>query len=67
MSTSKTADTDRGQMVECQCESWQLYSLKIFDAQIYCTMRTGVKYNGVLWSFCPWCGKELELINEGQS
>jgi hypothetical protein len=61
-----SGDTSLGQTVECKCEEWEMYSIKIFDAQIYYTMRTGIKFNGTLWRYCPWCGKGLESIDEVQ-
>ena len=42
----------------CECELWQenypqLQAITM-SAHIH-----GVKYSGVLFSFCPWCGRNL--------
>ena len=45
--------------VYCKCNQWQEWSESIFMAQVERIQRTGVKYTGAQWAFCPWCGRHL--------
>ncbi len=45
--------------VDCECKEWQKSAEQIFMAQIQHTWRTGEKYTGSQFKYCPWCGRLL--------
>lgn len=51
--------TAKKKEVSCDCEEWINSADQIFSVQILHTIRTGVKYTGSVWNYCPWCGKKL--------
>lgn len=48
--------------VTCSCKEWKNWSEQIFNAQVQHTIRTGEKYTGAMWAYCPWCGKKLAPV-----
>lgn len=45
--------------VDCECEEWWNSAGQIFNAQVQHTIRTGEKYTGLQFIYCPWCGRLL--------
>lgn len=46
-------------MKDCTCEGWKTSMPQIESAQILANAR-GIEYTGLVFNFCPWCGKEGE-------
>ena len=47
-------------MYKCSCKEWKVNMKKIDDIFIMAHHR-GIKYDGAVFEYCPWCGKELVL------
>ena len=45
-------------MLNCTCDDWKDCAHQIFAAQELAWLN-GWEYEGKVFKFCPWCGKEL--------
>lgn len=50
--------------VACTCKEWDAYAHQIFHAQIIAFVNGMAAYSGIIWKYCPWCGKELHETKE---
>ena len=41
-----------------RCPEWEK-NVKKIDTIFYVAARYNVKYDGDIYKFCPWCGKEI--------
>jgi len=48
-------------MKHCPCIEWERGSYQIYGAQGLAYMH-GMLYDGGEFSYCPWCGTELEDV-----
>ena len=49
-------------MKQCDCADWELSMRQITGAQGLAYVH-GINYTGKPFSYCPWCGKELEEVH----
>ena len=52
--------------VKCDCEDWQTGMSQIASAQTLAWTH-GQRYTGVVFRYCPWCGKKLEEDKDAKS
>jgi ribosomal protein S27AE len=46
-------------MADCSCKDWDENLPKINAPLVLQQVRTGVRYEGKPFQFCPWCGSAL--------
>lgn len=44
----------------CDCELWKNNIKKINDPMMFYYQRFNIEYDGVIFKYCPWCGKLLQ-------
>ena len=44
--------------LECSCEDWKVSEPKLVSAHML-AWNHGIKYDGAVFRYCPWCGNKL--------
>ena len=42
-----------------RCDGWERSMKQITDCQTFMAITRDVKYTGLPFKYCPWCGKEI--------